>query len=367
MRPRLRSPHEIKLTSRTITIPRLMEVASNCLAGLAPLLESHSFDLSKVCVGSGSGPSIAFADQVVAGLVAANIETTRASHLEGQLDEAAQVAAMIIEEHVSLIVGVGGGRVIDTVKLAAARTQTDFISIPTTIAHDGISSPVASLIQKQGTRASYAAAMPAGILVDIDVIGSAPPRTLRSGVGDLASNLTAVLDWKLADRVGQDHYDAFSAMIAETAARRVLELFDLEHTESHEALAQGLLLSGLAMAAAGTSRPCSGAEHLISHALDQILGRDAAMHGEQVALGSLISAAAHESPLLPVLRRSFAALDLPIHPSNLDISHDQIVEAVLTAPDARPDRYTILSEIGTDSDEIASLIETAFEPMEAKA
>jgi glycerol-1-phosphate dehydrogenase [NAD(P)+] len=357
-----RSLHEVDLTSRTITIPRLMEVASNCLADLTPLLKSHSFDLSKVCVGSGSGPSISFADQVVAGLTAADVDVTRATNLEGRLDQAAHAAAMIIEEHVSLIVGVGGGRVIDTVKLAAARTQTDFISIPTTIAHDGISSPVASLIQRQGTRASYAAAMPAGILVDIDVIGSAPPRTLRSGVGDLASNLTAVLDWKLADRAGQDHYDAFSAMIAETAARRVLELSDLEHSDSHEALAQGLLLSGLAMAAAGTSRPCSGAEHLISHALDRILGDDAAMHGEQVALGCLISATAHQSPLLPILRRSFAALNLPTHPSDLNISRNQMVEAVLTAPSARPERYTILSELDSDGDAMSLLIETAFGP-----
>jgi glycerol-1-phosphate dehydrogenase [NAD(P)+] len=348
------------VNARTITIPRLLKVASNCLSDLVPLLQSNSFDLTNVCVGSGSGPSLLYAEQVIADLQSANFTVIRAQHLEGRLEQAARVAATIIEEHISLIIGVGGGRVVDTVKLAAARTQTDFISIPTTIAHDGISSPIASLVQKEGAQSSYAAAMPAGVLVDIEVIGFAPPRTLRAGIGDLASNMIAVLDWKLADAAGHDHYDAFSAMIAETAARRVLELSDLQSSHSHEILAQGLLMSGLAMAAAGTSRPCSGAEHLISHALDRMPGTATAMHGEQVALGCLISAAAHGTPLLSVLRQAFTELGLPTHPADLGISHRQTVEAISSAPSARPERYTILSEIAKDEKSISALLETAF-------
>ncbi len=262
----------------------------------------------------------------------------------------------------TLLVAVGGGRVIDTVKLAASRTGTEFVSVPTAISHDGISSPVASLTPDGGPRRSYAAAMPAGIIVDVEVIGSAPPRTLRAGVGDLVSNLTALMDWRRADELGHARFDAFSAMIAESAARPVLDLDRLDRPEAQELIAKGLLMSGLAMAAAGTSRPCSGAEHLISHSLDQSLGAGAAMHGEQVALGALVAAAAHGSGLRATLLAFFERLGLPTSPGDLGIDDGQLLAAVAAAPATRPDRYTILTDVVGDDRELAALLGRAFSP-----
>jgi glycerol-1-phosphate dehydrogenase [NAD(P)+] len=256
-----------------------------------------------------------------------------------------------------LVLGVGGGRVIDTAKVAAGRTGVEFVSVPTAISHDGISSPIASLSHEDGVRHSHAATMPAGIIVDTEVIASAPARMIRAGVGDLVSNLTAALDWQLADRAGRDRYDAFSAIIAESAARPALDIEDVTEPESRVWIAKGLLLSGLAMAAAGTSRPCSGAEHLISHSLDRRLGERAALHGEQVALGCLVSAAAHGSPLFETLNELFVRLELPTRPADLGIDHEEFVEAVRTAPQTRPDRYTILSELDR---EIPDLVDQAF-------
>lgn len=329
---------------RKVAIPRLLHVEAGCLREVGPLLTSHDFDVRCVLVGSGPGPSRMLAEGVVTGLRAHGARVLHRSHLAGRLDQAAAAASAIIEEGVTAAVAVGGGRVLDTVKLAAARTDVDFVSVPTTVSNDGISSPVASLVGKDGVRASHAARMPTGIVVDVVAIGSAPAPTIRAGVGDLASNLTACLDWRLAERENRGRFDAYAAMIAEAAARPVLELEEVTSSASHELLAQGLLLSGLAMAAAGTSRPCSGAEHLISHALDAQLGPSAALHGEQVALGSLIAAAAHDSPLLPILQRLFARLALPVCPKDLGVSHAQVVDAVLAAPSLRPDRWTILSD-----------------------
>jgi glycerol-1-phosphate dehydrogenase [NAD(P)+] len=253
-------------------------VAPDSLASLGSLLVDHGFDTGTVLIGSGRGPSQAFAAVVRDSCAAAGMKVVEQTDLAGQLTQAAELASVIISSQVTVAVAVGGGRVIDTVKLATARTNTDFVSVPTTMAHDGISSPVASL-DTDGRRVSHAAAMPAGIVVDTSVIGQAPPRTLRAGVGDLASNLTAILDWQLADAAGEDRYDAFCGLIAESAARPALDISDLRSASDHEVLAKGLLLSGLAMAAAGTSRPCSGAEHLISHSLDVVLADRAALHG----------------------------------------------------------------------------------------
>ena len=350
------------MRERTIAIPRLLTVGSGCMDDLEPLLRDAGFDLGAVCVGSGEGPSVQFAEAAAAGLRRAGVEPREANGLSGRLDQAAELAGRVIEEGVTLLLAVGGGRVIDTVKLAAARTGTDLVSVPTAISHDGISSPVASLVPKDGPRRSYAAAMPGGIIVDVDVIGSAPPRTLRAGVGDLVSNLTALLDWRRADELGRDRYDAFSAMIAEHAARPVLDIQDLSTPASHEVVAKGLLMSGLAMAAAGTSRPCSGAEHLISHGLDELLGDRAAMHGEQVALGSLVAAEAHGSPLRGELASFFARLGLPGAPGQLGIADAELEAAIRGAPATRPDRYTILTDVLEGDGDLAGLLERAFVP-----
>lgn len=344
---------------RAVAIPRLLHVAPDSTHDVGRLLKEHDFDTTRVLVGSGPGPSQAFAAAVAASCREAGFDVVEHAGLAGTLAQAAELASVIIGHQVTLAVGVGGGRVIDTLKLATARTATDFVSVPTTMAHDGISSPVASL-DTEGRRVSHAAAVPAGIVVDTSVIGQAPVRTLRAGVGDLVSNLTALLDWQLADAAGRDRYDAYCALIAESAARPALDLKDLTSPTDHEILAKGLLMSGLAMAAAGTSRPCSGAEHLISHSLDAALGPRAGLHGEQVALGCLLSAAAHESPLLAQMRELFGRLGLPTRPADLGIERAEMAAAVLAAPATRPERYTVLDAVDLTPARVEQLAELAF-------
>jgi glycerol-1-phosphate dehydrogenase [NAD(P)+] len=347
---------------REVAIPRLLHVASGCLGEMAPLLRGHDFDLGRVLVGSGPGPTRVLAAAAAAGMRAHGAHVVERADLCGRLDQAAAAAGTIIEEGITLAVAVGGGRAIDPLKLAAARTGVDFVSVPTTISNDGISSPVASLVARDGTRGSHPARMPCGIIVDLAAIGSAPPATLRAGVGDLVSNLTACLDWRLADRYGRDEYDAYSALIAESAARPALDLAEVASPASQQLVAQGLLLSGLAMAAAGTSRPCSGAEHLISHALDAHLGDRAGVHGEQVALGSLVSAAAHGSPLLETLRSLFERVGLPTRAEDLGRTRADVVAAVRAAPARRPDRWTILSARAAGDGAAAALVDRALPP-----
>jgi glycerol-1-phosphate dehydrogenase [NAD(P)+] len=336
----------------------LLDVGVGNLGRVVQLLDDAGFDRSRAFVGSGSGASLPFAVRVVESLRASGLPVSHQSGLGGRLDQAAELGARFIGEGVTVALAVGGGRVIDTVKLAAARTSVELITLPTTLSHDGISSPVASLADKDGRRRSHAAAMPSGIVVDVSIFPTAPPRTLRAGLGDLVSNLTAILDWQLAERAGEERYDAFSAMLAETAALPALDLADLESAAAHTILAKGLLISGLAMAAAGSSRPCSGAEHLVSHSLDEALGDRAAFHGEQVALGTLISAHAHESPLFDTFHRLFGLLGLPTCPEDLKLTRAELVRAVAGGPATRPERYTVLSTLTTVGDAERLVAET---------
>jgi glycerol-1-phosphate dehydrogenase [NAD(P)+] len=111
------------------------------------------------------------------------------------------------------------------------------------------------------------------------------------------------------------------------------------------------------MAAAGTSRPCSGAEHLISHSLDRLL-ETPALHGEQVALGTLFSAAAHDSGLHAEVRGFFERVGLPTRPADLGIGDDEMIEAIRRAPETRPERFTILHAL--DDEDVSRLYGTAF-------
>jgi glycerol-1-phosphate dehydrogenase [NAD(P)+] len=322
---------------RRLAVPQLLHVSATGFAQLPELLFRHG-DPGQTLVVSGPGPSAKFGGEAFADLTAAGLTGLHHVVQGGTVKEAAELAAFCITSEVDLVVAVGGGRVIDTVKYAAARTRTPVMAVPTTLAHDGISSPVASLTDAHGVKRSLRAVMPSGVIVDTSVIASSPRRTSRAGLGDLISNLLA---------------------ISESAARPGLDIEDLDDPTSIDVLAKGLVMSGLAMATAGTSRPCSGAEHLISHALDQTLGSRAALHGEQVALGCLVAGVAH-GQYLPQIRGLFARVGLPRHPREVGITYDEMRAAVQLAPSMRPERYTILSTMSLSHRVIDDLLAEAF-------
>ncbi len=342
-------------TDRSVSIPSLLEIAPGTVDELGTLLAGAPVDLGRPLVGTGGEQTGAVAERAQEQLPGAAL----VGGLAGGLGHVDAVIAAIRRAGATCCVAVGGGRVIDTVKYASAQTGVPFVSVPTSLSHDGICSPIASLVGADGRRESLAAVMPAAVVVDLAVVRSSPPRTTRAGAGDLLSNLTALQDWRLAAARGRDTFDGYSALIAEASAHAFLYLAGAAEELSLETLARGLVLSGLAMATAGTSRPCSGAEHLISHALDGLLRERARLHGEQVALGTLIAAAAHgEVP--SELRAAYEALGLPRRCADLELERGEVVEAVMAAPATRPERYTILDETDLSRGAVEALVARAL-------
>ena len=81
---------------RKVAIPRLLHVDTGCLDRVAPLLAEHEFELGRVLVGSGPGPSRVFAERVVRGLRAHGVDVLHRADLQGRLDQAAAAAATVI-------------------------------------------------------------------------------------------------------------------------------------------------------------------------------------------------------------------------------------------------------------------------------
>ena len=123
-------------------------------------------------------------------------------------------------------------------------------------------------------------------------------------------------------------------------------------------LAESLVLSGQAMVIAGTSRPCSGACHEISHAIDLLFPDRRGYHGEQVGVGAAFATFLRKDE--ERLEQIVAALrwhDLPVVPQDLGLSVDEFTRVVLAAPQTRPGRHTILEELSLSDEGTGQAVE----------
>ena len=259
------------------------------------------------------------------------------------------------------VVAVGGGRCLDVGKLAAAGAGIAFVAIPTQLSHDGICSPVSVLPKLAGgvTESVEAVAPRLAFFSRPTLLGS-PLAAMRAGIGDLISNPLALLDWELAAGAGLEQVEACARQLSLDAFGLVEPLLDRpfgadDVTPNHIGrLADALGMSGLAMTAAGTSRPASGAEHKISHAIDELFG-GRAHHGVQVALASLLSATLHGLDV-EAFRRRLVNLGVAHHPAQLGLSLGDMVRVLLQAPATRPGRFTILERAALDDVDAAALV-----------
>jgi glycerol-1-phosphate dehydrogenase [NAD(P)+] len=255
-----------------------------------------------------------------------------------------------------VVLGVGGGGVIDVAKLAAHRLGVPYVSVPTSASHDGITSPRASIKEERGN-ASKEASTPMAIVADTEIIARAPYRMLTAGCADAISNSTAVLDWKLAHRLRGEEYSSFAAVLAETAADMIVrnaEVIKPGLEESAWLVVKSLIVSGVSMSVAGSSRPASGAEHKFSHALDQ-LAPGTAYHGEQVGVGSIMMMYLHGGDWRAI-RDALRKLGAPTTAAQLGVKREPVVEALVKAHLIRPDRYTILGDSGLAPDAAEELV-----------
>ncbi len=276
------------------------------------------------------------------------------------IEESSHEEAMAVMEKLSIggfgfVVGAGGGRPIDVAKLSSFDAKMPFLSFPTAVSHDGIISATASLTE-EGVKKSYKAHTPLALVADTSIIGASPYRLLASGCGDTVSNLSAVLDWKLAHQKVGEEYSQYATTLASLTPEMLMVKADVISAGGQEAawtVCKALVSSGVSMSIAGSSRPASGSEHLISHMLDS-LAPGVALHGEQVAVGTLIALTLFEKDKLRERVRDFlVTIKLPTTAKGLGIDDDTLVKAVLEAKDFRKERYTILQEDGGITEERA--------------
>ncbi|MEM3731274.1 MAG: NAD(P)-dependent glycerol-1-phosphate dehydrogenase [Candidatus Bathyarchaeia archaeon] len=273
------------------------------------------------------------------------------------LVEAADVKSVeAVEEKIrvlkpQVVFGVGGGTKIDVAKLSSARLKVPFISVPTVASHDGIASPLSSI---KGLEKPYSimAQAPIAIIADTSIIMGAPWRYTMSGCGDVIAKFTAVKDWKLAHEEKNEYYGEYAASLALMSAKLVMKNADLIRPESVEGLRvliEALISCGVSMSIAGSSRPCSGSEHLFSHALDMIRSNHA-LHGEQCGVGTIMMAYLHGGPWERI-KSTLKKLGAPTSAHELGVSEEDVAKALGLAASIRPERYTILNKLNLSQED----------------
>ena len=341
------------LLTRMVATPLAIDIRPGAVEALGPLLADRRIS-SEGHVAVAVGPVLG---EELAGMLRPKLENCEFFQVEGgTLDAARGLATKLREGSFDALVGIGGGRTLDVAKYAATLTGLPMVAVATNLAHDGIASPVSSLVH-DGHKGSYGVQMPMAIVVDLDYVRRSEPRMRRSGIGDSISNLSAIADWRLAEEARGEPVDGIAVTFADTAAAAVLHRGDgIDDDAFLVALAESLVLSGLAMATAGSSRPCSGGEHEILHAID-LLFPDTAGHGELAGAASLFTS------FLQGNEAQAALIDgclthhgLPRTPRELGLDEEQFAQAVLRAPSTRPDRYTILEHLDLDEEGVRARI-----------
>lgn len=249
-----------------------------------------------------------------------------------------------------IVVGFGGGRSVDVGKMTAFKLGKPFLSVPTSASHDGISSPFVSI---RGTEKPHSvkANTPIGVLADTLLMSKAPARLLSGGCGDLVGKITAVKDWELAREEKGEYFGSYAANLAYMSARIILaESEKLGKLDEFgiRTIVEALISAGVAACIAGSSRPCSGSEHLFSHAVEYVAGPDYGLHGERVGIGTIMMAKLHGLDWEKIAE-TLKAVGAPTRAKDIGLSEQQAIKALVTAQSLRPERYTILSKVKLDA------------------
>ncbi len=336
-----------------ITVPTLLRIKPGALDRLGIYVARQG--LSHVALFFGEGLAASLGPRVERTFASAAVALVHVGVGASNDIEDIFRESLRLPQKLDGIVAIGGGRVIDCCKYLALLRQVPLVSVPTLVSNDGFASPFSSLLVK-GARRTTRTVIPDAVILDLDIVRDAPEAAHFSGIGDLFCKYTSVFDWKLANQRRNEPVNDFATSICQNAADA---FFHYPHKDPGDfeflrVIATSLLMSGLAMEIAQSSRPASGSEHLVSHAYDQI-AQHPRLHGLQVGVASYAVSHAQRDTF-ELARRSVVESGFLAFVEKDPLSRRDFEQALRRAPFVKEDFYTILSEDGA-IDEILAWME----------
>ncbi|MGC8766627.1 MAG: iron-containing alcohol dehydrogenase family protein [Brevinematia bacterium] len=247
-------------------------------------------------------------------------------------------------KHSDVILGIGGGKVIDISKYVGYIRKIPVITFPTAPSNDSICSPLCSLLI-DGKRTTVPSKIPFGVISDTDILSSAPESFIYSGIGDIVSKITAIYDLDFEERKEKIQHDDFARMVAEKSIDSLIyyKISNIRDEEFLGKLIDSLIMSGIAMEIEGDSAPASGSEHLISHALDKILPNPH-LHGIQVGIATYIVGQVQENPKKHIINELLESSGFFEYVKKEKFNLNAWLLAIDNAPYIKPHRFTTIHE-----------------------
>ncbi len=202
-------------------------------------------------------------------------------------------AAMGFDPSCDVVLSVGSGVVNDTGKVLAHIAGIPSMVAGTAPSMDGYASGSSSMIQN-GLKVSLYNACPIAIIADLDIMKNAPMHMLKAGLGDVIAKCIALCDWRIANRVVDEPYCESLAQLMRFCVQKCLDNAEgliRREPEAVRSVTEGLILSGIAMSFADSSRPASGLEHYFSHIWEMLAlqrHEQPDLHGIQVCVGTCL-------------------------------------------------------------------------------
>ena len=214
-------------------------------------------------------------------------------------EESVGAAVMHFDVSCDLSIGVGSGVINDIGKILSHITGKKYIIVGTAPSMDGYASATSSM-NMDGLKVSLNSRAADIIIGDTEILKTAPLHMLKSGIGDMLAKYVSIAEWRIAHIITGEYYcEQVAELIRNAVAKCVANAEGLlkREDEAIEAVFEGLVIGGIAMAYAGVSRPASGVEHYLSHIWDMRgleFGTQVDLHGIQCAMATFQTARLYE-------------------------------------------------------------------------
>ncbi len=247
-------------------------------------------------------------------------------------------------------VGIGGGQAIDMAKYFAWKRGARLVSVPTVLSVDAFVTPAAG-VRRNHIVEYLGITSPDPLVIDYELLRTAPADLNIAGVGDLLSIHTATYDWCLAEQAGHSEFpfarrdvDAARAILADTIAlaNEIRRCTDA----GLQAIVDGYMRINTLCLPAGHYRVEEGSEHYLFYELEERLKRPF-IHGHIVGLGVYLLSRLQENE--PDMVTSFMhQVGLKFQPAEMAIRRDDLLESLGNLREYVKSRqhlwYTIINE-----------------------
>ena len=252
------------------------------------------------------------------------------------------------------VVGVGGGQAIDAAKYIAWRKNIRLVSIPTILSVDAFVTPAAG-IRRNHEVIYLGNTKPDPLVIDFNLLRTAPPELNVAGIGDLLSIHTATFDWEYAQSQGKSEYSFSSEDIAK--ARQILNdlkplLAEIRNNTDRglTALVEGYMKVNTICLPVGHYRVEEGSEHYLFYELEERLKRSF-VHGYIVGLGLHLMSQLQNNQFQSICD-IMNEVGLKYHPIDLGITKDDLIASLLNLKNyvmQRPNLwYSIINDSNID-------------------